>query len=112
MRDIEGQLSKVDRVITRLLDAYQEEMMDLDTLRARMRQLRSRRAELEHAARRVEMEQSTAQDCLKLADDVAAVTHLSLAGVSRRIISGYRSCVNLDRPAHVSSPVPVPVSWV
>jgi site-specific DNA recombinase len=73
-RSVEAQLAKVDKSIGRLLDAYQEELIDLDALRARMRQLKSKRGELDHAIRQAELESSTKHDYLKLADDVGQFT--------------------------------------
>jgi site-specific DNA recombinase len=85
-RNLDGELAKVERAITRLLDAYQEDLLDLDTLRARMRRLNTKRAELEHALQQDEARAATSQDYLKLVDDIAtfteklrgAGTHLSL----------------------------------
>jgi site-specific DNA recombinase len=73
-QNLERELSKVERAIAKLLDAYQEELVDLDELRTRMRRLNAKRAELEHAVRQVEARMATSQDYLKLVDDIAGFT--------------------------------------
>ena len=73
-KNLERELSKVERAIAKLLDAYQEELVDLDELRTRMRRLNAKRAELEHAVRQVEARMATSQDYLKLVDDIAGFT--------------------------------------
>lgn len=73
-RNLDGELAKVERAITKLLDAYQEDLLDLDTLRARMRRLNTKRADLEHAVQQEEARAATSKDYLKLVDDVATFT--------------------------------------
>ena len=73
-RNLDGELTKVERAIAKLLDAYQEDLIDLDTLRARMRRLNTKRADLEHAVQQQEARAATSQDYLKLVDDVASFT--------------------------------------
>jgi site-specific DNA recombinase len=73
-KNLDRELAKVERAIAKLLDAYQEELVDLDELRTRMRRLNAKRAELEHAVRQVEARAATSQDYLKLVDDIAGFT--------------------------------------
>lgn len=73
-KNLERELTKVERAIEKLLDAYQEELVDLDELRTRMRRLNAKRAELEHAVQQIEARAATSQDYLKLVDDIAGFT--------------------------------------
>jgi site-specific DNA recombinase len=73
-KNLEGELAKLERAIAKLLDAYQEDLVDLDELRTRMRRLNAKRAELDHAVRQAEARAATSQDYLKIVDDVASFT--------------------------------------
>jgi site-specific DNA recombinase len=74
IKNLDAQLDKTDHAIAKLLDAYQEDLLDLDELRSRMRRLKTRRADLEHALRQEEARTAASQDYLKLVDDVAGFT--------------------------------------
>jgi site-specific DNA recombinase len=83
-RSFDDDLAKVERAIAKLLDAYQEDLIELDALRARMRRLNTKRAELEHAVRQAELSAATSQDYLKLVDDISGFTK-KLRGASARL---------------------------
>src|SRR5262249_50589824 len=71
-KNVDRELAKTERAIEKLLDAYQEDLVDLDELRTRMRRLNAKRAELDHAVKQIEARAATSQDYLKLVDDIAS----------------------------------------
>ena len=66
--DLRLEREKLERAMDRLLTAYQEQVLDLDELRARMPGLRARLAETEAALRALEAEAASRSAALRLAD--------------------------------------------
>ena len=73
-KNLDAELAKTERAIAKLLDAYQEDLLDLDELRTRMRRLNAKRADVEHRVQQQEARAATSQDYLKLVDDIASFT--------------------------------------
>jgi site-specific DNA recombinase len=72
---IATELTRAERAMTRLLDAYQDEQVTLDELRARMPELRRRDAGLRAERDAIEAEIDDAANYLKLADTIATFTN-------------------------------------
>jgi site-specific DNA recombinase len=68
------ELTRAERAISRLVDAYQDEQITLDELRARMPELRRRESALRAERDRIEAEIDDAANYLKLADSLESFT--------------------------------------
>ncbi|MGI8414583.1 MAG: hypothetical protein ACR2QA_19285 [Solirubrobacteraceae bacterium] len=71
---IAAELTRAGRAISRLVDAYQDEQITLDELRARMPELRRRESALRTEHDAIEAEIDDAANYLKLADTIESFT--------------------------------------
>jgi site-specific DNA recombinase len=69
-----AELTRAERAITRLVDAYQDEQITLDELRARMPELRRREQALRAERDAIEADIEDAANYLKLADTIESFT--------------------------------------
>jgi site-specific DNA recombinase len=69
-----AELTRAERAISRLVDAYQDEQITLDELRARMPELRRRESALRAEQDAIEAEIDDAANYLKLADTIESFT--------------------------------------
>jgi site-specific DNA recombinase len=67
---LDDALAKTTSAITRLISAYQEDLLSLDELRARMPDLRARQASLRHQAQALDAQLADREVYLKLADNL------------------------------------------
>lgn len=67
---IDAGLAKTGQAITRLINAFQEELISLDELRARMPDLRSREASLRHQLDALASQLADREGHLRLADNL------------------------------------------
>ena len=67
---LDGALAKTTSAITRLIGAYQEDLLSLDELRARMPDLRARETSLRHQAQALDAQLADREVYLKLADNL------------------------------------------
>jgi site-specific DNA recombinase len=67
---LDDALAKTTTAITRLISAYQEDLLSLDELRARMPELRARQASLRHQARALDAQLTDRETYLKLAENL------------------------------------------
>jgi site-specific DNA recombinase len=67
---LDDALAKTTSAITRLIGAYQEDLLSLEELRARMPDLRARQASLRHQAQALDAQLADREVYLKLADDL------------------------------------------
>ena len=67
---LDDALAKTTSAITRLIGAYQEDLVSLDELRARMPDLRARQTSLRHQAQALDAQLADREVYLKLADDL------------------------------------------
>ncbi len=67
---LDDALAKTTSAITRLIGAYQEDLLSLDELRARMPDLRARQTSLRHQAQALDAQLADREVYLKLADDL------------------------------------------
>jgi len=71
---LSAELTRAERAISRLVDAYQDEQITLDELRARMPELRRRESALRAERDAIEAEIDDAAACLKLVETIEAFT--------------------------------------
>ena len=67
---LDDALAKTTSAITRLIGAYQEDLLSLEELRARMPDLRARQTSLRHQAQALDAQVADREAYLKLADDL------------------------------------------
>ena len=67
---LDAALAKTTTAITRLIGAYQEQLISLDELRARMPELRARETSLRHQLDALDSQLADREIYLKLADDL------------------------------------------
>lgn len=67
---LDDALTKTTSAITRLIGAYQEDLLSLDELRARMPDLRARETSLRHQAQALDAQLADREVSLKLADNL------------------------------------------
>jgi site-specific DNA recombinase len=73
-KTLAAELTRAERAIARLVDAYQDEQITLDELRARMPELRRRESALRAERNAIEAEIDDATNYLKLADTIESFT--------------------------------------